>query len=154
MVIPTHGRDPDLLGVTLQSVRDQTVPARSVIVVVDGNPSGGRGAAPPLARPRRRAHRDRAAGAGVARQVGIERARAEWVAFVDDDDLWSPRKQEVTAEHLAAHPGCSAVRTAYWTFTTPGSDLERVSELRAELVGNTVADLETAAVHAAGRSTT
>ncbi|WP_404392302.1 glycosyltransferase family A protein [Humibacillus xanthopallidus] len=144
VVIPTHGRDLDLLGATLASVRAQSVPARSVIVVVDGNPEAVEAA-------RRRwsdvdfVQTTHCAGAGVARQAGIERAGAEWVAFVDDDDLWSPRKQEVTAEHLAAHPGCSAVRTAFWTFTTPAAGLDRVSELRAELVGETVADLEAAA---------
>jgi glycosyltransferase involved in cell wall biosynthesis len=136
-----------MLGATLDSVLAQTVPPRSVIVVVDGSP-----AAADERRRRWPAHdivlTERPAGAGVARQVGIERARAEWVAFVDDDDLWSPLKQQVTAEHLAAHPDCSAVRTAFWTFTTPAAGLERVSELRAELVGDTVAGLEAAAAHA------
>ncbi|TQM63998.1 glycosyltransferase family A protein [Humibacillus xanthopallidus] len=148
VVIPTHGRDLGMLRSTLDSVRGQSLPARSVIVVVDGNPAA--------AEHLRRTEPDldvlvteRPVGAGVARQRGIERARAEWVAFVDDDDLWAPRKQQVTAEHIAAHPGCAAVRTAFWTFTTPGSGLERVSELRAELVGATVAELESAAEHAA-----
>lgn len=147
VVIPTHGRDLDLLGATLDSVRAQSAPARSVIVVVDGNPEAAE-------QVRRRwsdvdvVQTTHPAGAGVARQAGIERAGGEWVAFVDDDDLWSPRKQEATAEHLAAHPGCSAVRTAFWTFTTPATGLDRVSELRVELVGDTVADLEAAAMTA------
>jgi glycosyltransferase involved in cell wall biosynthesis len=151
VVIATHGRDLGMLGATLDSVRAQSVPARSVIVVGDGNP----GAAAEL---RRRAPdldvmlTDRPVGAGVARQAGIERARAEWVAFVDDDDLWAPCKQQVTAEHSAGHPGCAAVRTAFWTFTTPGSGLEWVSELRTELVEATLDDLEAAAVPGAERN--
>lgn len=146
VVIPSHGRDLELLGATLDSVRAQTVQARSIIVVVDGNPDAAR---------RLRAGApdvdvlltERPMGAAVARQRGIERARAEWVAFVDDDDLWAPRKQEVIAGYLEAHPECAAVRSPFWTFTSPASGLERVNELRVELVGETVADL-VAAAHA------
>ena len=147
VVIPTHGRNLDMIGVTIGSVLAQSPAPRSVIVVVDGNAA----AADAL---RRRWPQldildlDTPSGEGAARQAGIDRARAEWVAFVDDDDLWARRKQQVTAEYIDTHPDCSAVRTAFWTFTTPDSGVESVNELRAELVGNDASDLETAAVRA------
>jgi glycosyltransferase involved in cell wall biosynthesis len=147
VVIPTHGRDLTLLAAAIDSVERQSVPARSIIVVVDGNPV----AAEELRRARPELDVvlfEEPMGAGPARQAGIERARAEWVAFLDDDDLWARAKQAVTAGHLAAHPECDAVRTEFWTFTTTGSGVERVSEYRAELTGDTVSELESRAKHA------
>lgn len=148
VVIPTHGRDLALLGAAVDSVRRQTVPARSIIVVVDGNPA----AAEALRRWRPDVDvllQEPAAGAGAARQVGIAHTHAEWVAFLDDDDLWAGSKQAVTARYLAEHPDCQAVRAAFWTFTTSDSVVRSVNEYRAELVGDSVVHLEAAATTSA-----
>jgi glycosyltransferase involved in cell wall biosynthesis len=45
-----------------------------------------------------------ARGPAMARNAGIERARASWVAFVDDDDLWSPARLAAQLDALAAAP--------------------------------------------------
>ncbi|MCU1453605.1 MAG: glycosyltransferase [Acidimicrobiales bacterium] len=39
-------------------------------------------------------------GAGYARQLGTETGSRQWVAYLDDDDLWSPDK--LMRQHLAA----------------------------------------------------
>ena len=93
VVIPTKDR-ADLLGVTLRSVREQTLPPAEVIVADDGssdnteevveqagallvrNPGGGWGAA-------------------GARNAGLETARSEFVSFLDSDDLFRPRALEL-----------------------------------------------------------
>ena len=144
VVIPTHGRDLALLGDAVDSVRRQTVAPHSIIVVVDGNAA----AAEELRRSRPYLDvvlQEPAAGAGNARQAGVARTRADWVAFLDDDDLWARTKQAATARYLAEHPDCAAVRTAFWTFTTSDSGLGSVNEYRAELVGDSVVELEAAA---------
>lgn len=44
-------------------------------------------------------------GVGATRNAGIKHSSGEWVAFMDSDDLWQPRKLEVMHEQIEQHPG-------------------------------------------------
>ena len=58
-------------------------------------------------------------GPACARNVGIEKARGRWVAFLDSDDLWSRSKLK---EQLAFHKSSGAVIsfTGYSRFKADG----------------------------------
>src|SRR3954468_2829862 len=94
VVIPT--RDAwDLLPATLTGALAQEEVALEVVVVDDGSRDGTAAGLAEWARadPRLRVCRlEPSAGVGAARNAGIERARGEWLAFLDHDDLWAPRK--------------------------------------------------------------
>lgn len=47
---------------------------------------------------------DRNAGAASARNAGWEQARGDFVAFLDADDAWHPRKIELQYKFMDAHP--------------------------------------------------
>src|SRR5687768_2167215 len=105
VVIPTRNR-PDLLRLTLTSVlRQHDVPLQ-VIVVDDASTEDVTGVVSSFADPRVRiARQDIRKGVSAARNRGAKEATTDWVAFCDDDDVWSPEK---LSRQLGA--ACSAGR--------------------------------------------
>lgn len=108
VVIP-HYRTTDALERALASVAAQTRAPLEVIVVDDG--SGPEVVAEVLRLSERFGSSVRVeslpvnVGPAGARNHGWAAARAPWVAFLDADDSWHPRKLEIQGAALAAHPG-------------------------------------------------
>jgi glycosyltransferase involved in cell wall biosynthesis len=99
VIIPTLDRVA-MLRRALASALAQEAVDLEVVVVDDGSSDGTSEAVAALADPRVRVVRhERPQGVARARNAGLEAARGEWVAFLDDDDLWAPRK---LCEQLAA----------------------------------------------------
>jgi len=100
VVVPTHDRE-HFLRQTLRSIQLQRDVDLEVVVVDDGSPSGQVEAIVAALRDDRiRVLRNETAqGVSAARNRGVAAARGAWVAFCDDDDLWSADK---LTEQLAA----------------------------------------------------
>jgi glycosyltransferase involved in cell wall biosynthesis len=96
VVVPTYnGRQ--LLSPTLESLARQQDVDLEVLVVDDGSIDGS----PVVAEAHRvgaRVIRQRNLGVAVARNRGLAEARAPWVAFLDQDDLWHPRRAHILLE--------------------------------------------------------
>ena len=95
MVIPTRSRWPLLSTAALRGALQQEGVDHEVIVVDDGSTDETPEALAALARSEQRlrvVRHETSRGVAQARNAGIAAARGEWVAFLDDDDLWSPRK--------------------------------------------------------------
>jgi glycosyltransferase involved in cell wall biosynthesis len=106
VVIPTHER-VRFLTQTLATALWQSGVDVEVVVVDDGSQPGLVARVPGIADPRVSVLRnDVAQGVSAARNLGIASANGEWIAFLDDDDLWAPTKlsEELTA---ADHAGAS-----------------------------------------------
>jgi glycosyltransferase involved in cell wall biosynthesis len=90
VVIPTRNRWPLLQG-ALRSALGQEGVTVEVIVVDDGSDDGSADHLARLPDPRLRVLlNDRRRGPSAARNRGLAEARGRWVAFLDDDDVWSP----------------------------------------------------------------
>lgn len=92
VVIPTCNRKRRLLR-TVETIRNQTYPEVEIVVSVDGSQDGSLEALEQLADPAITiAASPRPTGASQARNRGIRAATGAYVAFCDDDDLWTPDK--------------------------------------------------------------
>jgi glycosyltransferase involved in cell wall biosynthesis len=92
VVVPTHNRSA-MLATTLRSVLWQRDVSLEVIVVDDGSTDGTAQILSSISDGRLRVLRnDTPRGVSAARNRGLAEATGEWVAFVDDDDLWAPDK--------------------------------------------------------------
>jgi glycosyltransferase involved in cell wall biosynthesis len=100
VVMPTHSR-PQLLGEAIHSVLAQTIADFELIVVDDASD-------PPAcvpADPRIRLVRlEENVGVTCARNIGIATARGRAVAFLDDDDRYTPMRLEFARRGLARAP--------------------------------------------------
>ena len=92
VVIPTRDRAM-LLRRALLSVVGQAYQDLEVIVVDDASDDGTADVVASLDEPRIRYYRhDVRRYASAARNTGIEKARGDYIAFLDDDDEWLPTK--------------------------------------------------------------
>lgn len=100
-VIPTRNR-PDLCRRAVESALAQTHRDLEVIVVVDGPDPATLASLSGIDDPRLTVvPLERNVGAAAARNLAVKRAKGAWIAFLDDDDLWTPGK---IAAQLAAIP--------------------------------------------------
>jgi glycosyltransferase involved in cell wall biosynthesis len=79
------------LGEALDSILAQTYRAFEIIVADDGSTDGTSAVAGRYGRSVRYLRQPNA-GPAAARNLGLSAARGEFVAFVDQDDLWHPEK--------------------------------------------------------------
>jgi len=103
-VIPTHLR-PDLAVRAVRSALGQSLKAIEVVVVVDGRDQETVSALAEVRDPRLRVIvPETHLGNAEARNAGILAARAQWIALLDDDDLWMPGKLEAQLRAGEAAP--------------------------------------------------
>ena len=102
-VIPAYNRE-DTVGRAIESALAQSHPPKEVLVVDDGSSDrtaevvegyGG------VVRCLRQAN----AGGAAARNAGARAATAEWIAFLDSDDYWTPGHLEAVARAVWATGG-------------------------------------------------
>ncbi len=102
VVIPTYNR-AELLAQAVQSVLNQTF-NNFELIVVDDSPDGTARSVIEAFVDKRISYvkNNRGKGGAGTRNAGIFRSQGEWVAFLDDDDLWLPEKLERQYQKIQA----------------------------------------------------
>ena len=109
VIIPTYNRS-HCIAEAIDSVAGQSYKNHEIIVVDDGSTddtarllAGYDG--------RLTALRMQHAGPSAARNAGIRAARGDYIAFLDSDDLWTPRKLEQQIGFFAKTPDACICQT-------------------------------------------
>lgn len=101
VVIPTYNR-ADLVGRAIDSALDQSIADLEVIVVDDASDDDTDTVVRNYDDPRVQFHEHRTnRGGAAARNTGIDAASGEYIAFLDSDDEWLPRKLQRQLDVLA-----------------------------------------------------
>lgn len=117
VIIPTN-RDGRYLRETVASVRAQTAPVGEILLVDDGSPPPGLAA---IAAELNVSYlRQDASGLSVARNSGVTAVRGDWIAFLDDDDVWHPERIENQIDALAEAPGPIGAYSGGWYMDANG----------------------------------
>lgn len=119
VIIPTYnyGR---FLRECLDSVFVQTFRDIEVIVIDDGSTDDTPAILESVSEPRLKHFRILNSGSPCARNVGLRHAHGEFVAFIDADDRWRPRKLETQLALLRAEPSVGVVFSDFVRFTEHG----------------------------------
>ena len=120
VIIPVHngGR---YLRAALESVLAQSYHPFEVIVVDDGSTDDSAVIAQGF--PEVRYIHQSNQGVATARNNGIEAARGEFFAFLDQDDLWTTEKLKLQIPYLLSHPDVGYTLTQQQFFLDPGATI-------------------------------
>ncbi len=131
VVIPVFNR-ADLVRRAVQSVMDQSYRPLEVILVDDGSTDGTAAVLDALAAEHPGVihviHKANG-GPGLAREAGRQRARGEYIQYLDSDDELLPTKFELQVAALQAQPRCGACYGPTITRDAQGS-IDRVPRKR------------------------
>ncbi len=110
IILPTHNR-AGLLPRAVKSVLAQTHNLWELVVVVDGCTDSTNEALSPFLSDSRISvvELQQSVGGAEARNLGLERAGNEYIAFLDDDDEWLPTKLADQLSIFAHHPDVALV---------------------------------------------
>lgn len=119
VLIPFYKAD-EFFDECIDSILKQTHKASEIVVVNDGSGEASKRYLSKFEDIATIIHLDESNGPAGARNVAIEQAACEWLAFQDADDIWELDKLEKQVKALQENPGWVACHTGVRTFNSLG----------------------------------
>ncbi|HHJ81163.1 MAG TPA: glycosyltransferase family 2 protein [Candidatus Tenderia electrophaga] len=101
VIIAVYNGEKTIAG-AIQSVLDQTYPAHEIIVIDDGSTDDTAEQVKQFGGAVQYIYQQNA-GVAAARNAGVDKARGDWLAFLDADDYYYPHRLKWQAELLQRH---------------------------------------------------
>ncbi|MBR8838295.1 MAG: glycosyltransferase [Stigonema ocellatum SAG 48.90 = DSM 106950] len=118
VIISTYKR-ANLVSQAIESVLAQTYTDYEIIVVNDGSPDNTKEVLDQFGDHITAIHQENQ-GVSAARNAGIRAAQGQYIAFLDDDDLWLPNKLEKQIACLESNPKIGLVYSDMFCFDENG----------------------------------
>jgi glycosyltransferase involved in cell wall biosynthesis len=115
VIIPFYNREL-YIDEAVQSVLAQTIKPLEIIIVNDCSRESSRRYLDKYVHICKIVDLTTNVGLAGARNAGIRNARGQFIALLDDDDIWLPNKLEVQRRYMQEHPECSAVHCSVRAF--------------------------------------
>jgi len=121
VIIPYYNRE-QYIDEAIQSALAQTLKPLEILIVNDCSRESSRRYLDRFADVCRIVDLPVNVGLAGSRNAGIRAARGQFIALLDDDDIWLPRKLEVQRQYFADHPECAAVTCSVRAFFSDQPD--------------------------------
>ena len=118
VVIPTYN-NAEFLIKAIESVLDQKYEAYEIIVVDDGSTDDTQSVIKPYMAKISYFLKSNT-GVASARNVGINNAKGNYIAFLDSDDLWSNNKLKETVKVIEQYPDVGLIHTGAYRVNRNG----------------------------------
>ncbi len=123
IVIPTFNR-ARYIAAAVESALAQTYTQREIIVVDDGSTDNTRQVLERFRGQITYLYKANEGTAAAARNLAMRHAQGEYIALLDSDDVWLPRKLELQMAYVRAHPEVGLVSGHVGVIDAAGSVLE------------------------------
>ena len=133
VIIPTCNGKARFVDQALASVEAQTFQDFELIIVDDASTDGTLEYVQELIPAHRRViyhRRETNGGPAVARNDGVRQAKGEFLAFLDQDDLWDPTFLEETCQIIQSHEDRALIHTDGYTINISHDILQYNNNMR------------------------
>jgi len=124
IIMPTYNRAGYIIETT-ESIRNQTYQNWELIIVDDGSDDNTEELVTQIKDKRIQFYKAGRIGInGIIKNIGLNKATGELIAFIDSDDLWAATKLEKQVAALQQYPEAGFSLTGGYNFRKPGQPLD------------------------------